>query len=54
MYSFYKVRHSFFYAVAVKLKHSKTHSLEYYTWRGHVDYVCSCLQGSKPYLNPRN
>ncbi len=40
--------------LAFKLKHSKTHSLEYYTLRGHIDYVRSCLQGSKPYINPRN
>ena len=38
--------------LAFKLKHSKTHSLEYYTLRGHIDYVRSCLQGSKPYINP--
>jgi hypothetical protein len=34
---------------AFKLKHSKTHSLEYYTLRGHIDYVRSCLQDGRPY-----
>ena len=40
--------------LAFKLKHSKAHSLEYYTLRGHIDYVRSCLQGSKPYSSPRD
>ena len=35
--------------MAFKLKHSKAHSLEYYTLRGHIDYVRSCLQAGKPY-----
>jgi TRAP transporter TAXI family solute receptor len=35
--------------LAFKLKHSKTHSLEYYTLRSHIDYVRSCLQAGKPY-----
>lgn len=34
---------------AFKLKHSKTHSLEYYTLRGHIDYVRRCLHEGKPY-----
>lgn len=35
--------------LAFKLKHSNTHSLEYYTLRGHIDYVRSCLQAGKAY-----
>ena len=35
--------------LAFKVKHSKTHSLEYYTLRGHIDYVRSCLMEDKPY-----
>lgn len=34
---------------AFKLKHSKAHALEYYTLRGHIDYVHRCLQEGKPY-----
>ena len=35
--------------LAFKVKHSKAHSLEYYTLRGHIDYVRSCLMENKPY-----
>lgn len=35
--------------LAFKLKHSKAHSLEYYTLRSHIDYVRSCLQLGKPF-----
>ena len=38
---------------AFKLKHSKTHSLEYYTLRSHIDYVRSCLEAGKPYRRER-
>lgn len=34
---------------ALRLKHSKLHSLEYYTLRSHIDYVRSCLDAGKPY-----
>lgn len=35
--------------LAFKVKHSKVHSLEYYTLRGHIDYVRHCLKEGKPY-----
>ena len=35
--------------LAFKLKHSKSHSLEYYTLRSHIDYVRSCLKEGRPY-----
>lgn len=35
--------------IALKLKHSKAHALEYYTLRSHIDYVRSCLRDGKPY-----
>lgn len=35
--------------IARRLKHSKAHSLEYYTLRGHIDYVRSCLDAGKTY-----
>ena len=40
--------------LAFKLKHSKAHSLEYYTLRGHIDYVRSCLREGKPYRKQPN
>lgn len=39
--------------LAFKLKHSKSHALEYYTLRSHIDYVRSCLRDGRPYQRRR-
>jgi TRAP transporter TAXI family solute receptor len=39
--------------LAFKLKHSKSHALEYYTLRSHIDYVRSCLREGRPYQRRR-
>ena len=34
---------------ALKIKHLRTHSREYYTLRSHIHYVRGCLMQGKPY-----